>query len=233
MSKKVLITQSNYIPWKGYFDAINTVDELVLYDEVQFTKRDWRNRNLIKTPQGRQWLSIPVEVKGKFFQKIKETKISDATWGRKHWASIRQNYTKAKHFKDFGEIFEDFYLNNSLLYLSEVNLQLIKIVCKILGISTKITFSDAYPVKRTGKNERLIDICKQLGAEVYYSGPMAQNYIDIAMFKSEGIAVEFLDYEGYPEYEQLYGAFVHQVSILDLLFNQGAQASKFMKSFRQ
>ena len=90
--KSCIITQSNYIPWKGYFDSINQVDIFVIYDDMQYTKRDWRNRNYIKTPQGLKWLSIPVEVSGKFHQKINETLISDKSWNRSHWESIKQNY---------------------------------------------------------------------------------------------------------------------------------------------
>jgi len=231
MSKKIIITQSNYIPWKGYFDAINMVDEFVIYDEVQYTKRDWRNRNLIKTPQGLQWLSVPVQVKGKFFQKIKETKISEAGWGKKHWKSIKQNYSKALFFKEFAPVFEELYLNNKLKYLSEINLHLIEIVCKIFQILKKITFSDSYPILREGKNECLVDICGKLGANEYYTSSASKNYIKEELFTSKNIKINYLDYSGYPEYRQLYGAFTQQVSIIDLIFNEGSNATKFMKSF--
>nr|MBU9918948.1 WbqC family protein [Fusobacteriaceae bacterium] len=110
MGKKIAILQSNYIPWKGYFDLINMVDEFILYDDMQYTRRDWRNRNKIKTPQGLQWLTIPVEIKGKFFQKIKDTRITDKKWNIKHWRTISQNYSKAKYFKDYKDIFEELYL---------------------------------------------------------------------------------------------------------------------------
>ncbi len=233
MQKKVLITQSNYIPWKGYFDAINRVDEIVLYDEVQYTKRDWRNRNQIKTPQGLQWLSVPVEVKGKFFQSVKESRISDSKWAKTHWASIKQNYSKAGFFKEYAEIFEQFYLNNSQVYLSDINRSLIEIVCRILGIHTKISFSDQYAKETEGKNERLIEICKKTNASQYFSGPAAKNYIDENLFKKENIEVVYLDYSGYAEYKQLYGTFVHQVSIIDLIFNEGKCATQFMKSFSE
>lgn len=231
MSKKILITQSNYIPWKGYFDAINLVDEFVIYDEVQYTKRDWRNRNIIKTPQGTQWLSIPVQVKGNFFQKIKDTQISEANWGKKHWNTLKMNYSKAAFFKEFAPSFEEFYLNNTLQYLSEINYELIKIVCKILDIKTTITYSDTYPILQKGQNERLIDICKQAQANIYYTGASAKNYLKEELFAQENIQIIYLNYEGYPSYSQLYGEFVHQVSILDLIFNEGKQAHNFMKSF--
>ena len=99
--KKIAISQSNYIPWKGYFDLINSVDEFILYDDMQYTKRDWRNRNKIKTPQGLQWLTIPVHTKAKYYQKISEVMISDKDWATEHWQKIKQNYFKAKFFFNF------------------------------------------------------------------------------------------------------------------------------------
>src|SRR5262245_47310638 len=107
--KRVAIVQSNYIPWKGYFDLINSVDEFVLFDDVQYTRRDWRNRNKIKTPQGLLWLTIPVEVKGKFQQKIHDTRVSDLRWQTKHWQSIAQAYGKARYFAEYRECFENLY----------------------------------------------------------------------------------------------------------------------------
>jgi hypothetical protein len=117
--KKVFITQSNYIPWKGYFDAIQQVDVVVLYDDMQYTRRDWRNRNLIKTQHGLHWLTIPVKVKGKYFQKIKDTVISDPTWNVKHWSTIEQFYSKARHFNEYKDVFENAYLSNNRKYLSD------------------------------------------------------------------------------------------------------------------
>src|SRR6476660_7373735 len=130
--KSLAVVQSNYIPWKGYFDLIDGVDEFILFDVVQYTRRDWRNRNLIKTPQGLQWLSIPVEVKGKYFQKISDTKISDPQWAKKHWASIVHNYAKARCFNEYREIFESLYLGRNETYLSEINEKFIRVICKLL-----------------------------------------------------------------------------------------------------
>src|SRR5438046_4323553 len=100
MARKAAIVQSNYIPWKGYFDLIRRVDEFILYDDVQYTRRDWRNRNLIKTPQGLRWLTIPVEVKGKYYQSIRDTKIADPVWAASHWQTIVHNYGRAPHVRD-------------------------------------------------------------------------------------------------------------------------------------
>jgi len=229
--KKIAIIQSNYIPWKGYFDIINMVDEFVLYDTAQYTKRDWRNRNKIKTPQGLIWLTIPVEVKGKFFQRIKETKISNKNWNINHWKTIVYNYSKAHYFKEFKDIFEDLYIHSTEEYLSEINYKFILAVNNILGIKTKIRWSDEFDIYGD-KSEKLLSICKQAGASIYLSGPAAKNYLDVELFEKEGVKVEWMDYTGYPKYTQLYPPFVHEVSIIDLIFNEGPNSTKFMKSFK-
>ena len=229
--KSVVITQSNYIPWKGYFDAINTVDEFVLYDEMQYTKRDWRNRNKIKTPNGSEWLTIPVEVKGKYFQRINETRISDLSWSRTHWKTIMHNYAKAQYFNQLAPFFEELYLSCNLNSLSEVNFYFLTNLCKLLDIKTTIIPSGNFTLLE-GKVERLVGICKQSKADVYYSGPAAKNYIDESQFRKEGITVNYFNYENYPEYQQLFGTFIHEVSIIDMLFNIGVTETKAkMKSF--
>jgi len=229
-SKKVIITQSNYIPWKGYFDAIQLVDEVILYDDVQYTKRDWRNRNKIKTPQGVKWLSIPVEVKGKYFQAIKDTKISEPKWNVKHWNTLQGNYAKAPFFKEYQEFFKDLYLNCEEEYLSLINFRFLEGINKILGIDTPMRFSSDFELV-DGKTDRLVDLCKKLGATDYYSGPAAKDYMDEDLFTQEGVKVHYLDYSGYPEYEQLNPPFTHGVSILDLIFNVGEDSPSYMKNF--
>ena len=216
--KKISISQSNYIPWKGYFDLINKVDEFILYDDAQFTRRDWRNRNKIKTPHGLQWLTIPVDVKGKYFQKIKETKISEKDWGVKHWQQIKQNYSKARHFKNYKDIFEELYLNCKEEYLSEINYKFIITINQILGIKTKIKFSDDFEIYGN-PTEKLLNICKQCKANIYMSGPAAKSYFDEQLAKENNIQVQWMNYSNYDEYEQLFPPFEHRVSILDLIFN--------------
>jgi hypothetical protein len=228
--KKVAILQSNYIPWKGYFDLINMVDEFILYDDMQYTKRDWRNRNKIKTPQGLLWLSIPVEVKGKYFQKINETKISEKDWAKKHWQQIKQNYSKAKCFNEYKDIFEELYMTYDEEYLSQINYKFITTINEILGITTKIRWSSEFELI-AGQTEKLLGICKDCDADIYISGPAAKDYFDEELAKKENIKVEWMDYSGYKEYEQLHPPFEHGVSILDLIFNKGSDATKFMKSF--
>lgn len=224
------IVQSNYIPWKGYFDLINLVDEFILFDDMQYTRRDWRNRNLIKTRAGLKWLTIPVAVKGNFFQKIKDTRVSDPGWGRTHWESIVHNYSKANHFAAFREVFESLYLGSQESFLSQINYAFLTAICKILRIDARITWSDDYESVE-GKTERLVSICKQAGATTYISGPAARDYIDEGLFNNADISLEYMDYSAYPEYRQLFPPFEHGVSVIDLIFNEGPDAPKFMKSF--
>jgi len=229
--KKIIITQSNYIPWKGYFDSINIADEFVIYDDMQFTRRDWRNRNQIKTKDGVKWLTIPVEVKGKFFQKINETKISDPKWPELHWEIISSSYARAKYFHEYKNFFEELYLNCSEEYLSKINFRFIKAICELLNIDTPMKWSSEFNLLED-RNERLADICKKEQATDYYSGPAAKAYMDESLFEKEKIKVHYFDYSGYPDYRQLHGDFTHAVSIIDLIFNEGPEATKFMKSFK-
>ena len=216
--KKIAISQSNYIPWKGYFDLINKVDEFILYDDAQFTRRDWRNRNKIKTTKGLHWLTIPVDVKGKYFQKINETKIIDKNWGVKHWQQIKHNYSKARDFKKYKDIFEKLYLDCNEEYLSRINYKFIITINKILGIKTKIRFSNEFKIYGN-QTEKLLNICKQCKAKVYISGPAAKKYFDEQLAEKENIQVQWMNYANYEEYKQLFLPFEHGVSILDLIFN--------------
>ena len=228
--KTIAISQSNYIPWKGYLDIIHSVDEFVLYDDAQFTERDWRNRNRIKTPTGLKWLTIPIEAKGKSLQKIKDTRISDPRWGKKHWETIRHSYSKTQFFKDYRGLFEELYLTCNEKFLSRINCRFLKAINQVLGIGTGISLSSDFDLPE-GKNERLLSICREAGATKYISGPAAKEYLDEYIFREEGIEVEWMDYSDYPEHYQLFPPFEHGVTILDLIFNEGPNAKNFMKSF--
>ena len=228
--KRVAIVQSCYIPWKGYFDLINLVDEFVLYDDRQYTRRDWRNRNKVKTPQGTQWLTIPVEVKGRYHQRIDETRIRDPEWGDRHWKTLTHNYAMAPHFDEYAEVFESLYREARDPLLSNVNRMFLEAVCGILGIGTKLSWSTDYEAEGA-KTERLLALCRAAGATAYLSGPSAREYLDETLFQKAGIALDYIDYSGYPEYPQLHPPFDHAVTVLDLLFNTGPDAARFMKSF--
>jgi len=226
--KVVALLQSNYIPWKGYFDIINMADEFVIYDEVQYTKNDWRNRNRIKTSDGAKWLTVPV--KGHISQSISETRVDGSQWRRKHWRSLLQWYGKAEFFGLYRDVFEGLYLGSDEEFLSRVNRAFIEAICAILGCRARLSDSRDYELEE-GKTERIVSLCRCLGARVYLTGPSAKDYLEMEQFAREGINVEWMDYSGYPEYRQLFPPFTHNVSVLDLIFNEGPDAPAFMKSF--
>ena len=227
--KRIAILQSNYIPWKGYFDLIRSVDEFILFDTAQYTRRDWRNRNRIKTANGLIWLTIPVQVKGRYLQSIQETKVEDQRWRDQHWKTLQHNYSRAAHFADYKTIFEKLYLEGTEDHLSEINRRFIDAICSILEIGTAIRWSSEFPAVE-GNTERLVEWCKVAGATEYLSGPAAKEYIDERSFADAGIKLLWMDYSGYPEYRQSHPPFEHGVSILDLIFNEGPKATKYMKA---
>lgn len=226
--KRIAILQSNYIPWKGYFDIIASVDEFVLYDEVQFTKNDWRNRNRIKTRTGVQWLSIPVRQE-RLSQAIDQIRVADGRWATKHWNTLAQNYARARYFKDYAAQIEQLYGEaRELEFLSAINALFIRRLCGLLGVTTRITPSGTYALEGD-RVARLVGICRQAQATTYLSGPSARGYIDEQAFAAGGVGVEWMDYSGYPVYGQPYPPFEHGVSVVDLLFNCGPLHREFMK----
>lgn len=231
VEKRVAILQSNYIPWKGYFDVIAAVDEFILYDDMQYTRRDWRNRNKIKTPQGLQWLTVPVSVKGKYHQAIREVEIKVSDWAADHWKSIILNYRRAPYFDEIASIFEPLYMEKRYTHLSQLNRTMIEAVCAYLGIATKISNSSDYELVE-GKTERLVALCEQAKASVYVSGPAARDYVVEELFAEKGIGLQWFDYSGYSEYSQLWGEFEHAVTVLDVLFNCGTDSMHYMRSIR-
>ncbi|OYX73924.1 MAG: hypothetical protein B7Y95_08060 [Rhizobiales bacterium 32-66-11] len=224
--KKIAISQSNYIPWKGYFDLIAAVDEFVLYDDMQFTKNDWRNRNKIKAPDGLKWLTVPVGQD--INRRIRDVTIADPRWQNKHWKALTANYGNARYFNIISPRLSRLYLEYNHINLSDANRLFIEEICEYLSIGTIISSSWDYQLP-IGKTERLVSICQQAGAAEYISGPAARSYLDEDLFARNGIKVTWFDYSGYIEYPQLWGAFEHGVSILDLLFNCGQDSRKFMK----
>lgn len=227
--KKIAVIQSNYIPWKGYFDIINLVDEFILYDDVQYTNRDWRNRNIILTPVGPQWMTIPVyHDRG---MKISDVKAVDNRWRKKHWNTLTMNYARANYFEEYRSIFEKLYLKETKEKLSEINYAFIVTINRILGITTRLSWSWDYQ-SIGNKAERLMNFCLQAGADEYVSGPAAKGYLEEDLFKENQIKLTWMDYSGYPQYNQLFLPFVQKVTILDLIFNMGPEARNYMKSFQ-
>jgi hypothetical protein len=225
---RVAIVQSSYIPWKGYFDLIRASDEFILLDDVQYTRRDWRSRNRIKSPSGPIWLTIPVHSKGRYTQVIQDVTLADRDWGPRHWRAIQASYGRTPFFHDYADRLHRLYHHCAFERLSEVNHAFITTVCEMLGIATRISWSSAYRA-RAGRMERLIDLCRAVGGTEYLSGPTAREYLDLEAFAAAGMTARFADYSGYPEYPQPYEPFDHAVSVLDLLFCTGPRASDHMK----
>lgn len=224
--RRVAISQSNYIPWRGYFDLIGSVDEFIFYDDVQYTKNDWRNRNRIKTPSGAQWLTIPVGTDLK--RRICDVAIPDERCGQKHWTVLAANYQRARHFAETAAWLKP-YFDEAWTSLSELNQRLIAAICASLGIEVKLSRSHDY-VAEGDRNGRLVALCHEVGATTYLSGPSARNYLDVETFNRNGITVRWMDYSGYADYPQLWNSFEPQVSILDLLFNCGPDSRRFLKT---
>ncbi|EDT04617.1 WbqC-like family protein [Burkholderia ambifaria IOP40-10] len=229
--KRIAIVQSNYIPWKGYFDLIAATDEFILYDDAQYTRRDWRNRNQIKTPQGVQWLTVPVRVKGRYHQSIRETEIDGTDWAEQHWTRLRQNYARAPHFARYAPELEALYLHGRHDTLSALNLAMLTWVNRQLGIATRMSSSSDYTLEGD-RTDKLLNLCLQAGATEYLSGPAARDYLDESRFAAAQVAVRWFDYPAYPPYAQLWGEFVHGVTVLDVLFHCGPDAHRHVVTGR-
>jgi len=230
LSKKIAIVQSSYIPWKGYFDIINSVDEFVVYDTAGYSKNSWRNRNRIPGPNGLQWLTIPVKV-DYLNQPVNEIRIHDFRWAARHWKTLKAIYGKAPYFRLFAPSLTDLYEDNATEpYLSAVNVRFLHFICRQLNISTPLSFAQDLTAI-DDPTEKLLHICRSRKATHYLTGPAARDYLRLSRFEEENITVEWMNYEGYPEYPRQSSSFSHYVSILDLLFRTGPDASMFMKSF--
>lgn len=226
-AKRIAILQSNYVPWKGYFDIIRSVDEFVLYDEVQYTKNDWRNRNKIKTSNGLTWLTIPVRAE-RLHQTISETSVADPAWAGKHAALLTRHYSQAPGAELLPAL-HDLYASVPSGLLSEINEYFLRAICAMLGIATPITRSDSYQREQPDRTDRLIEICRKAGAATYVSGPAAKGYLDQSKFEAARIEIAWFDYAGYRPYEQLYPPYEHGVSILDLLLCTGSRAAEHLQ----
>jgi len=228
--KKVAVIQSNYIPWKGYFDIINDVDQFIFYDDVQYTKNDWRNRNKIKTPNGTEWITVPVSATSESL--ICEVGFQSAQWSTKHFKTLTALYSKAPYFKKYKEFFEYIYLERKWGTLSELNQYLItKISHEFLGIKTQFTQSSEYNLEGK-KLDRLLSLLKAANASSYLSGPAAMDYIDSSTFENNEIELLYKQYSDYKEYDQFHPPFNHYVSILDLLFHAGPDSAYFIWGWR-
>jgi hypothetical protein len=227
---RVAINQSNYLPWKGYFDLIHDVDLFVFYDDVQYTVRDWRNRNRFKTAHGTRWLTVPVGDNRN--RLIQDVAIVEHEWQRLHWDTVRHAYARAPYFDRVADYLREVYLKRTWTNLSELNQQLtLNIARNWLGIRTEFVKSSQLPGEGQ-KQDRIFSLLKAVGAKVYVSGPAAKDYLEPERFERERVELVWKDYSGYPEYEQLHPPFEHAVSIVDLLMHTGADAPRYIWGWR-
>jgi hypothetical protein len=227
---RVVILQPSYLPWLGYFDQIAKADFFVFYDDVQFDKNGWRNRNKIKTPQGGLWLTVPVRLKNHLELPINNVEIDNLqNWKNKHFNSLEINYSKAPFFLNYCKFFKETY-SRHWDYISELDIYLTVEISRILGIKTQFFRSSELGIKGD-KTSRLINICKHFAADRYLTGDSAKDYLDQDMFRANSIDLEYQDYH-HPEYPQLYGDFIQHMSIVDLLFNCGRESLPILSDKR-
>jgi hypothetical protein len=224
-----VILQPSYIPWRGAFDQVRRADVFVFYDDVQYDKHGWRNRNRIKTPAGTQWLTIPVNARGNVEHGTPINQVAmchDQGWARKHWERLRQTYGKAPYFKRYAGLLEEAYRDPPEL-LADFTIDLTVKLARELGITgTRFVRSSEIPAEGS-RTDRLMAILAHLGATHYVSGPSAKDYLDEGRFAAAGIGLEYMAYD-YPEYPQLYPPFDPKVTVLDLLFMTGAEAPRYI-----
>lgn len=232
MAKRAVILQPSFLPWRGVFDLIYRSDVFVFLDDVQYDKNSWRNRNVIKTPQGALWITVPILTKGKFPLPLLEAEISNQHgWAQKMLKSIQQNYSKAHFFKEYYPLLSE-SLSREWTSLVELDINLTVLIMGFLGLKKELVRSSELGVSNADRNGRLLEICGKLRATHYLSGPSAKDYIDEKAFQDNGTVLEYAEY-AYPPYPQLYGDFVPQVSIIDLLFNCGPQAPEWIWGARE
>lgn len=230
--KRVAIIQSSYLPWRGLFAAIAQCDCFVFLDSVQFTRRDWRTRNTIKTPQGVHWLSVPVMQKGNFHSSIDEVQIAEPNWWKTHLKSIELNYRRAHHFRESFPLVEQLFESvANTPTLSEMNQTMTMAICQMLGVKSQFSRDvDLLPreaLVQMSPTDRLVKLAMATGASVYLSGPSAKNYLDEHEFNAMGMSVEWMEYSKFQEpYRQLWGAFVPSVSIVDTVLNLGLEQTR-------
>lgn len=227
---KVVINQSNYLPWKGYFDLIHDAEVVIFLDDVQFTKNDWRNRNRFNGPNGPFWVTIPVGPD--HHRRVCDVPLPTGSWREKHWRSLQQSYGRTPHFPAVGEFMRSVYARTDWGSLSAFNQEVIKSIARdFLGLTTR--FLDAADLGVRGRNEdRVLDLLKAVGATTYISGPAARAYLNESRFADAEIRLVWKDYAGYPTYAQPHPQFAHDVSVLELLCCTGPAAPHYIWGWR-
>ena len=222
------ILQPGYLPWLGFFEQLLRSDIFVLYDDVQYDKHGWRNRNRVKGPQGPVWLTVPVRTKGLGKPKINEVAINSAQprWAYKHCQTLQQFYGKAPFFPHYYPLLEQ-TLVEPWEQLLDLDLSLIRLIAGWLGLTTEIVLSSSLGCEAEDPTQRLVDICRAVDADIFYEGSSGKNYLDLAKFAAAGIQVVFQDYQCQP-YPQLFGEFISHLSVVDALFNCGPDSLAYL-----
>jgi len=224
--------QAHYMPWLGYFEKLDRCDVFVVMDRVQYERRGYQNRNKIKTVSGPLWLTVPVVNRGRYEQALGDVEI-DATvnWPSKHLKAFELNYRKAPHFDTYFPCLEELLLRKQWLLLADLNIEMLKMFMRLLDIRTELRYESDLNVEGV-RNERLINLCRAAGADVYLSGAGAKVYVEPEMFEQAGIGLLFQEYES-PRYPQLFGDFEPYMGVVDLLMNCGADSIEIIRSGRK
>lgn len=226
----LVVLQPGYLPWLGFFDQMDRADIFVYYDDVQFDKNGWRNRNRIKTASGIQWLSVPVLQKGRMAQLNNAVEIDHKQgWTKKHLMSLHQSYARSPYLDNYLPAIEE-VLHRPWSHLVDLDIALAEVLAGQLGVHAETHRASQLGVNGH-RNDRLIDLCRHLGADRYISGDAARAYLDEEAFAAAGIAVEWQDYH-HPEYRQVNGPFIPYLSVVDLLFNEGAESLSILRQGR-
>ncbi len=229
--KTIVILQSNYIPWKGYFDLLAAADEFLIFDEVQFTRRDWRNRNKVIVSGKPHWLTIPVQSKGNYDAPIDEIEVTGPQWAREHWQTISLNYRRAPFYGEIAPHLEAAYGHaGELKRLTEINEHFLHVLGALLDIRTPLLRTRDIPRTSDDPTARLVEICAARAATDYISGPAARSYIDTARFDQARVRLHYATYAGYPTYDQGTTTFEHGVSIIDTLMRCGPSCRSHLRS---
>jgi len=225
MRKLITIHQPNFLPWPGFFHKWMLADAMVLLDTVQYEKNEWQNRNRIKTASGAQWITVPVNYR--YPQKINEVTIADRRWVRKVCSSIEQSYAKAPCFEAYWPSVREVF-NRPCVRLKDLNVALIRLIGDAVGCTSPLWLASELEADSTDPTERLIELCMVLDADAYLSGQEGRTYLQRERFAQSGLALYFQQIEA-PEYSQLHGDFVPYLSVLDMLFNTGADAAEIIR----
>lgn len=220
---RIGILQPGYLPWLGFFEQMYRSDAFVIYEDVQYDKHGWRNRNRIKTANGVQWLTVPILVKFEEHPLISEVEVDNKqNWRKKHLSAIQQSYSKAPFYKEYAGLFEEAY-SREWECLVDIDMYFITKLSECLGMDSKKIIRSSTLDATGDRVERLVNICKMFKADTFYEGAAGRNYLDEKHFAGHGIRLEFQDYK-HPVYNQLYGDFIPHLSVIDLLFNHGEES---------